>query len=236
MERARRMATADKPIDMAAFFGALAKAQGEFKSIVKDKKGHGFKYADIGDVLEMALPILSKHGLGVMQPFTDTEMVTIIFHESGASREFRVPMVMDATARMNAAQKVGAGVTYFRRYHLCSVLGIATEDEMDARLRDSGAPSEDFSDAREPGLTVGVRGVSVPQGTPPDKAARLYADGITAQMIDAKTPKGLDGVWSRNEKVIARLLASYPAEHGDVLAVYELRQRQFAEGDAAVSE
>ena len=230
IERARAHPTAP---NMAPLFAAMAKCQAAFKSVVKDKQGHGFKYADIGDVLEMALPILSCNGIAVLQPFTPSEMITILCHESGASMEFRTPIVADTTGRMNASQKVGASVTYFRRYHLCSILGIATEDELDARLRDSKAPDANFTSATEPGLSLGVKGTLVAADATPAEKARAYADGIIKAFHEVKTQKGLNGVWTRNESIIERLAASYPAEHGDVLEVFSSRMKALSEGEAA---
>jgi len=229
IERAR--AARPSAPNMAPLYAALAKSQAAFKNVVKGKTGHGFKYADIGDVLEMALPILSRNGIAVLQPFTPTEMTTILTHESGAVLEFRTPIIADATGRMNASQKVGASVTYFRRYHLCSVLGIATEDEMDARLRDSRSPNEQFE---TPDGVMGVKGQApLSANATPAERARTACDAIMAQMQEAKTQKGLDGVWKRNNGIIERFAASYPVEHGDVLAAYEARSNALSEADAA---
>lgn len=212
---------------------ALAAAQGEYESVVKIHQGHGFKYANISDVLDMVRPILSRHGIAVMQPFTDREMVTILAHASGEEREFRCPMVMDATSRMNASQKVGAGVTYFRRYHLCSILGIATEDEMDAKLRDSKAPTKDFTPQGEPGLSTAPRGAVVREDMTPKEKAEACGEAIMRAFLEPKTGKGVEGVWKRNEGFIARFEESYPDVYANVLDAFTSALKAHDEEQAA---
>jgi len=212
--------------DMAPLFGALAKAQSEYESVIKTHEGHGYKYAHIGDVLDMVLPILSKHEVCVLQPFSGQEMVTILGHSSGAALEFRAEMTHEGgTQRMNASQKVGAAVTYFRRYHLCSVLGIATEDEMDAKLRDNRAPNKNWTDTENPDLLTGVKGAVVPEGATDRERALIFEAAIIDKFGDAKTDKGADGVWKKNGGVIARLEADYNDIYQNILDAFEMRQR-----------
>ena len=211
--------------DMAPLFAALAKSQGEYESVIKTHQGHGFKYAHIGDVLDMVIPILSRNGIAIMQPFTSTQMVTIVAHSSGAALEFRAEMAIDGTQRMNASQKVGAGVTYFRRYHLCSVLGIATEDEMDARLRDNRAPNKDWTDPENPELHTGVKDAVIPENATERERAMAFEAAIIDKFGDAKTAKGVDGVWKKNSGMIARLEADYNDLYQNILDAFENRQK-----------
>ncbi len=215
--------------DMAPLYAALAKSQAEWEGVIKTHEGHGFKYAHIGDVLDMVLPILSKHEICVLQPFTGTQMVTILAHSSGVALEFRADMAIDGTGRMNASQKVGAGVTYFRRYHLCSVLGIATEDEMDAKLRDARAPNKNWTDPENPELLTGVKGAVVPKDATGRERALIFEAKIIEKFGDAKTSKGVHGVWKQNEGVIARLEADYNDIYQNILDAFELRQKDLSE-------
>ena len=132
-------------------FAALAKAQGEFPHIEKTKTAdagqYAYDYADLAEIREKTAPILAKHGLGVLQPgtFTPTGQVvikTILTHESG---EWFCddPLIMPAKHDGNP-QKIGAALTYARRYAYSSLLGIAprNEDTDAAEFRQEGDPTE----------------------------------------------------------------------------------------------
>jgi hypothetical protein len=110
-------------------FSALSKAQGEFKSITKDRKGYNYNYADINDVLAEIRPILSKHGLFVMQMPTVIEgsnvLETLIGHLSGESIRFQTPLMIEKPN----AQSYGSGVTYCRRYALVAAFGLECDDD-----------------------------------------------------------------------------------------------------------
>lgn len=133
----------DTPINQ--LYAALAAAQGELKNPEKTKDGkvkgtsktsgkdyeYGFKYADIGDVLEAALPVLSKHGLCVMQPTKIVDgaiiLVTRIAHTAGAVIESEYPV-----CSLNGNhQSMGAALTYARRYAFTTLIGIAAVDDTD---------------------------------------------------------------------------------------------------------
>jgi hypothetical protein len=123
---------------------ALAKAQGEFQPIEKAKtakvKGqtkdgrsfdYTYKYADIADVLAGVLPPLSKHGLSVIQPTVVIDGVMIIrtrlLHSSGQWIESDYPV----SSINGDHQKMGGALTYARRYALCSLVGVAAEEDTD---------------------------------------------------------------------------------------------------------
>lgn len=128
-----------------ALYAALADAQAELKNPEKTKEGkvkgtakasgkeyeYGFKYADIGDVLEAVLPVFSKHGLSVMQPTKIDNgsilLITRIAHKAGGVIESEYPV-----CSLNGNhQAMGAALTYARRYALTSLIGIAAVDDTD---------------------------------------------------------------------------------------------------------
>lgn len=137
------------------FAAALAKAQGSFEApkktkcvVVKGDRGDfTYYYADLADCLGMALPILSKNGLSVMQSVSNNSsglsVDTTILHESGQYLRGSMSMSI-AEGRMSAAQKIGATITYLRRYHLTAMLGIASEEDSDDNTGD-GAGFRDHS-------------------------------------------------------------------------------------------
>jgi hypothetical protein len=116
---------------IAGLAAALAKAQGEIQNAAKNAKNPHFKsnYADLAEILNTVRPVLSRHGLSVIQvPGFDDGAVTvetILAHESGewvAGVAAAVPGKVDP-------QGIGSAVTYLRRYALAAFAGIAQEDD-----------------------------------------------------------------------------------------------------------
>jgi hypothetical protein len=60
-------------------FSAMSKLQGEVNNAYKDKKGHGYNYADLGQVIEITKDKLKEYGLSIMQ--CPTTMYVIEFDE-----------------------------------------------------------------------------------------------------------------------------------------------------------
>lgn len=125
---------------------ALAKAQGEFTqvakqktAVVKTKSGgeYRYNYADFADVLRMAIPILSRNGLAFTQGFkrvqagADTKLCLaskLIHAESGETIESDGISIPETIL----PQEFGSYLTYWRRYDGCSLLGIQPDDDEDA--------------------------------------------------------------------------------------------------------
>lgn len=116
---------------------ALSKLQGEINDVGKNKQGYGYTYADLGSVLEIARPLLAKHGLSVTQlPQSAGEKVsveTLLMHSSGQWISSTIEMQVERGKNMSLAQAVGSVITYARRYSLAAILGIAQVDD-DAAL------------------------------------------------------------------------------------------------------
>jgi ERF superfamily protein len=114
---------------------ALSKAQGEMQAAIKDKVNPFFKssYADLGSIWDAARPVLSKHGLCVLQT---TEMnadgskiilVTTLVHSSGQWMKSFLPL----NPAKNDSQGIGAAITYLRRYSLSAIVGVVCDDDDD---------------------------------------------------------------------------------------------------------
>ena len=120
---------------------ALSKFQGEVNNVSKDKSGYGYKYADLAQILDVVRPLLSKHGLSVVQMPGKSEsgvtVSTMLLHSSGQWLQSETQLPMDTAAKMSAAQAAGSVITYARRYALAAALGIAQEDD-DAAKPESG--------------------------------------------------------------------------------------------------
>lgn len=116
----------------------LAASLSKFQSEIENPKNTAdnpffkSKYAPLNDVLNVVRPLLSKHGLSVIQsPGGDGQNIsinTMLIHESGEWIEFE-PLVLKAEKM--TPQGAGSAVTYGRRYSISAVLGISSEDDDD---------------------------------------------------------------------------------------------------------
>ena len=114
---------------------ALVAAIAEVPTIPKNAQAYGYKYATLDDILTVVKPILAKHNLALIQPLTGEGLETIIMHESGQCiRETVTLPSMSENKKMNAAQAVGATITYMRRYALSSILCISTDEDSDGAI------------------------------------------------------------------------------------------------------
>jgi len=129
--------------DLAA---ALAKAQAEVGTVHKDSANPFFRssYASLAAVWEATRPILSKHGLSVVQlPSHDESgyyVETMLMHGSGQwikSRTYMKPAKDDP-------QGIGSLISYARRYALQAVTMVCPDDDDGeaAMGRNSNAPQK----------------------------------------------------------------------------------------------
>jgi len=111
-----------------SIYKKLLKFQEEVGAVAKDSLNPHFKnkYFDINNVLEEIKPILTKNGLVVTQPLKEDAVFSVVTDvETG--EDIQSFLHFDATERN--PQKIGSIITYYRRYTLCSLLGIAGEDD-----------------------------------------------------------------------------------------------------------
>jgi hypothetical protein len=127
---------------------ALAKAQAELtnpeKSLVAtirtDSPGGGgersFRYAPLSSGLEIVRKTLSQHEIATVQttavdqPAGMVNLTTVLAHSSGEwiASEWPVCPITETAA----PHRMGAALTYARRYALFTLVGIAGEDDIDA--------------------------------------------------------------------------------------------------------
>jgi ERF superfamily len=122
---------------------ALNKAQAEFSAIPKGSVNPFFKsnYAALPDVVAVATPVLTKHGLSVSQ-FIDHDgthdtLTTYLLHASGQfiAQSMRLYLVKDDP------QGQGSAVTYARRYSFMAVLGLVADNDDDGNAA-SASPQQ----------------------------------------------------------------------------------------------
>lgn len=175
---------------------ALAKAQGEFKPIVKDTQNPFFKskYADLATIIAATQPALSKNGIAVMQlPQVEAHSAgvkTILAHCSGQwiSTELMLPAAQGAKFD---AQTVGSALTYARRYALQAILGVAADvdDDGNAASGNTGSKGEAQNVAKAKLEEVAKSGDA--------KTAAIAKEGL-AKINAADTSKDLEGQLKRS--------------------------------------
>ena len=132
---------------------AFAKFQGLVKSIptnktvnIKTKTGREieFNYADLPQILATVRPTLAECGLSITQIFSGKMLVTYLMHASGESIKSEMTLHWPEEAK-----DVAAEITYFRRYSITSLLGLAAEDDMDAEEQETRDKRQAVSKATE---------------------------------------------------------------------------------------
>ena len=119
------------------FSEAFVKAQSEFTDPVKNTKGFNYKYAELDQILGIVRPILTTHGISIIQMVVGGDdlhirIATRLLHTSGEWLQSILAMPIEQRKGMAVAQCLGSSVTYGRRYALQSICGIAAEEDTDA--------------------------------------------------------------------------------------------------------
>jgi hypothetical protein len=212
---------------IGAIAAALAKAQAELtnpekaliatiRSPFPREEDRTFRYASLSSGLEITRKCLSKHQIATLQTTViDREaslvrLTTMLAHASGEwiSSEWPVCPVAETAA----PHRMGAALTYARRYALFTLVGIAGEDDLDAP--DLGAPINAAGDrasqanaatppggsranghARGAGIALAgpgrrprmARGTAAPPILPPDQSAALR-EHLIAELDALQTP------------------------------------------------
>ena len=114
---------------------ALSKAQGEMKGVEKSKQGYGYKFADLGAVLDTLREPFAKNGLAIVQGHElkkgkNPSVVTYsrIIHSSGEWTESALEIPIAQMKGLSPAQMIGVVCTYAKRYLIQAQAGLASED------------------------------------------------------------------------------------------------------------
>src|SRR6267154_3816060 len=131
---------------VAAIATALAKAQTELSNPEKAMVGtvytarsdtpQSFRYASLSSGLDIIRKTLGGHQLAIAQT-TDIDrangmvnLTTVLLHTSGEWISSDWPVCQ--LSETSAPRRMGAALTYARRYALFTMVGIAGEDDLDA--------------------------------------------------------------------------------------------------------
>ncbi len=107
------------------------------RGVIKNREGREqSRYAKYEDIRRVVDPILMRHGFQVHfrteWPETGTlEVVGLLTHDRGHTRESRFRTTADASGGKNAIQGLGSGVSYGKRYTLIDLLAIVCEGQDD---------------------------------------------------------------------------------------------------------
>ena len=163
---------------IGAIAAALAKAQAELTNPEKSltatirspfprEEDRTFRYAPLSSGLDIVRKCLGRHEIAAVQTTAiDNEvglirLTTVLAHSSGewVSSDWPVCPVSETAA----PHRLGAALTYARRYALFTLVGIAGEDDADAPDLAAPAPANELSAS---GRRTNGNG-STPAGPPP---------------------------------------------------------------------
>jgi hypothetical protein len=138
--------------NQTAYSKALVAAVGELSNVAKTAANPYFKskYAPLDAIIDATRPVLSKHGLAVIQQPLFMEgtagVETTILHSGGYSTTSTLLLPL----KDQSPQGVGSAITYARRYALAAVLGIASEDDDDGNISTGLAKKPEPAPAKSP--------------------------------------------------------------------------------------
>lgn len=193
----------------SALFSALAKAQGEFKPIEKNREVEitmrsggkfKFRYADLEEILSKTRPALSANGLALIQRMEPTESGSLVhcdlMHAAGGilSSSHLLPKHAD-----DDIKGFGALITYHRRYLVTAMLGVAADDDLDEDGQESGKKPNYPSDAFDASF--------------PKWAAAISAGKKSAEQIIATVSSKY--ILSADQLAKIRAIKTTGAEHAD---------------------
>ncbi len=132
---------------IATLASALAKAQIELAKpeqsligMIEPQRGEGrarqFRYAPLSTSLEIVRKTLGQHEIATVQTTAIDQaagiinLTTVLAHSSGEWIASDWPVC--AVSEMTKPHRMGAALTYARRYALFTLVGIAGEDDLDA--------------------------------------------------------------------------------------------------------
>jgi len=192
---------------LSAFQGEITNPAFSRTVTVSGAKGsYKFSYAELSEILKLVRPLLSKHGLSLVQSTSgdgvSVTVTTTLLHKSGQYLESAVPC-----GRPEKMQELGSAISYLRRYSITGILGIAGEEDDDANSADGNTITGSAGAKRDPLAKPRWGSGPPPHTTPKAKAevafipAETYEEfhtrAVAAGKRIAATPDGpayLDGI------------------------------------------
>lgn len=178
-------------------FEALAKAQQENMVAEFNQENPAFKrgnkparYADLASVWKAVRGPLTSNGLSVIQiPHVsglEVSVTTILAHASGGMLSGTVT----TRAVDQSTHKVGAAITYLRRFGLASMVGAVADDDDDGNV---AAGVGDKPDAKEAAADRGDRGLS---------ALRAQWSAFVKALGETDDPQAALEIWTKYDVML----------------------------------
>lgn len=159
----------------SSIFAALVKFKAECPQIPREStvkvttrsgSSYEFRYADLPTIDRIITPHLTKNGLAISQFVGGPgSLTTVLVHESGEYMSTVSSMPVDGVVDK---QTLGGVITYLRRYALCAILGIVSDDDLDA----------------EPGATQPLRKAQTKKKEEPPKSPTAPPPGGQPKLLN----------------------------------------------------
>ena len=201
---------------IGAIAAALAKAQGELtnpeKSLIatirspfpREQPDQTFRYASLASGLDIVRKSLGQHEVATVQTTAidrdQIRLTTLLAHASGEWISSDWPVC--STSETATPHRMGAALTYARRYALFALVGIAGEDDLDAPdlLEPSTAihapvnPSETLQNNRK-SPSGSIHKPRAPKPVLSTEASSTLRDQLVAEILELKDTDDL-ALWA----------------------------------------
>ncbi|MET4290114.1 hypothetical protein ABIB06_000265 [Bradyrhizobium sp. LB8.2] len=226
---------------------ALARAQAELMNPEKTltavirspfprEADRTFRYASLASGLDIVRRTLSQQEIATIQttrieqPTGQIHLTTLLAHASGEWISSDLPVC--ASKEVEAPHRMGAALTYARRYALFALVGIAGEDDLDAPDLGTGSP------AAEPQIAPAPKGKPL-KGVlnrspvlPPDRSAELL-DRLLGELAIREGGEDLLA-WAKISLPLKNTLLE--ADAGILEAAYQKRSEEAALPDLDIAD
>ena len=185
------MKTSEK-IDLLS--SALVDLQSQICNVKSESTNPFFnsKYADLSTIIKTVRPMLVEHRLAIIQGCEGIKLTTRLIHESGQWIESRLDLSVPKWAD---PQKVGAAITYARRYEQAAILNIAQTDDDGNSLAKDAAEIEYITSEQAFDLQKAVEEVG-----DIDKFLKGFGVKNTADITTDMYPKAVRSVKNKRAK------------------------------------
>lgn len=169
-----------------AFLAALAKAQGAFEPIIKDKRviirprdsaAYEFEYATLAEILTKTRKALSENGLSLRTKLVPSDgglwLQSILAHADGHEDVSEISLNADGDIK-----QFGGRITYLRRYLIGPQIGISSEDDQD----------DDGAEPRTPAPPAAARAAPQRKVTPAPKPPSSPPTDIVEPPLETAVP------------------------------------------------
>lgn len=185
----------------ASLYAALAKAQGEFAPLaknrtvtIKTKQGYSyeFRYADLEAVLTATRPALAANGLAVIQRIAPVagintpHLITTLVHADGGHIESAINLPAE---QYGDIKNLGAAISYLRRYAYTALVCVAADDDLDEDGQEAGGVQGAGNGQSQQNRAPASQAQQQDAGLPPysDEQFKTNLPAWRSGVIDGKT-------------------------------------------------